>query len=60
MAGFQASTRLFEGIMYIVVVVVGALFLIKGEGGITVADYMAYLMFVSILLTSFRRIVEFA
>ncbi len=60
MAGFQASTRLFEGIMYIVVVVVGALFLIKGDGGITVADYMAYLMFVSMLLTSIRRIVEFA
>ncbi len=60
MAGFQASTRLFEGIMYIVVVVVGALFIMKGEGGITVADYMAYLMFVSTLLTSIRRIVEFA
>ena len=60
MAGFQASTRLFEGIMYIVVVIVGALFLMKGEGGITVADYMAYLMFVSTLLTSIRRIVEFA
>ena len=60
MAGFQASTRLFEGIMYIVVVVVGALFIMKGEDGITVADYMAYLMFVSTLLTSIRRIVEFA
>ena len=60
MAGFQASTRLFEGIMYIIVVVVGALFIMKGENGITVADYMAYLMFVSTLLTSIRRIVEFA
>ena len=60
MAGFQASTRLFEGIMYIIVVVVGALFIMKGEGGITIADYMAYLMFVSTLLTSIRRIVEFA
>lgn len=58
MAGFQASTRLFDGIMYIVVVVAGALFIING--GITVADYMAYLMFVSTLLTSIRRIVEFA
>lgn len=64
MAGFQASTRLFEGLMYIVVVVVGALFILNGDGGVTkgisVADYMAYLMFVSTLLTSIRRIVEFA
>lgn len=60
MAGFQASTRLFDGLMYIVVVVIGALFILKGEGGITVPDYMAYLMFVSTLLASIRRIVEFA
>ncbi len=64
MAGFQSSTRLFEGIMYIVVVVVGALFLLYGDGGVTsgisVADYAAYLLFVSTLITSIRRIVEFA
>ena len=58
MAGFQSSTRLFDGIMYIVVVVVGAIFMIKDH--ITAADYMAYLLFVSTLLTSIRRIVEFA
>ena len=58
MAGFQSSTRLFEGIIYIVVVVAGALFIING--GIGVADYAAYLLFVSTLITSIRRIVEFA
>ncbi len=58
MAGFQSSTRLFDGIMYIVVVVAGALFMIHGS--ITAADYVAYLMFVTTLLTSIRRIVEFA
>lgn len=58
MAGFQSSTRLFEGIIYIVVVVAGALFIING--GISVADYTAYLLFVSTLITSIRRIVEFA
>ena len=57
MAGFHSSTRLFDGIMYIAVVVAGALFLIRG--GITVADYTAYLLYVSALLTSVRRIVEF-
>ncbi len=63
MAGFQSSTRLFDGIMYIVVVAVGGLFMINGEGSrlgsITPADYIAYLMFVTTLLTSVRRIVEF-
>ncbi len=58
MAGFQSSTRLFDGIMYIVVVVAGALFMIRGS--INAADYVAYLMFVTTLLTSIRRIVEFA
>lgn len=58
MAGFQSSTRLFDGVMYIVVVVAGAFFMMKGD--INAADYLAYLMFVTTLLTSIRRIVEFA
>lgn len=57
MAGFQSTTRLFDGIMYITVVVAGALFMINGK--ITPADLMAYLLYVSTLLTSIRRIVEF-
>lgn len=58
MAGFQSSTRLFDGVMYIVVVVAGAFFMMRGS--INAADYVAYLMFVTTLLTSIRRIVEFA
>lgn len=58
MAGFHGTTRLFDGIMYIAVVMVGGLFLIGG--GITIADYTAYLLYVSTLLTSVRRIVEFS
>ncbi len=57
MAGFATTTRIFDGVMYIVVVVAGALFLINGT--ITTADYIAYLLYVSTLLTSIRRIVEF-
>ena len=63
MGGFTSSTRLFDGIMYIVVVAIGALFMLPGApefARITPADYVAYLMFVSTLLTSIRRIVEFA
>ena len=58
MAGFQSSTRLFDGIMYIVVVTAGGFFMLNGK--ITAPDYVAYLMFVTTLLTSIRRIVEFA
>ena len=57
MASFQSTTRLFDGIMYIAVVVAGALFLRRDM--ITIADFMAYLLYVTTLLTSIRRIVEF-
>lgn len=58
MAGFHTTTKVFDGLMYIIVVTVGAMFIIKG--GITIADYTAYLLYVSTLLASVRRIVEFA
>lgn len=60
MAGFHSVTRLFDGLMFIVVVVLGALFLIRGEGGITAPDYIAYILFVQTLLTSIRRLIEFS
>ena len=58
MAGFMCSTRLFDGVMYILVVVLGAFLLNRRE--ITAADYIAFIMFVSTLLGSVRRIVEYA
>jgi len=57
MGGFSTSTRVFDGLMYIVVVVAGALFMINGQ--IAAPDYIAYLLYVQTLLTSIRRIVEF-
>ena len=57
LAGFGSSTRFFDGLMYIVVVVAGALFMIGGH--ISAPDFVAYLLYVSTLLTSIRRIVEF-
>ena len=57
MAGFQTTTRVFDGLMYIVVVVAGALFMVGGH--ISPGDYMAYLLYVTTLLTAIRRIVEF-
>ena len=58
MAGFNTVTRLFEGIMYITVVVAGALFL--KDGKLAVGDYTAFLLYISTLLTSIRRIVDFS
>lgn len=57
MAGFHSVTRLFDGIMYILVVVLGALYMIHGE--ISASDLVAYLLYVTTLLASIRRIVEF-
>ncbi len=57
MGAFQSCTRLFDGVMYILVVAAGAVFLMNRA--ITAADYVAYLMFVTTLITSVRRIVEF-
>ncbi|MBI4855926.1 MAG: ABC transporter ATP-binding protein [Acetobacterium woodii] len=58
MAGFQTTTRLFDGLMYLLVVVFGGIFMINGT--INPGDYIAYLMYVTTLLASIRRIVEFA
>ena len=57
MAGFHSVTRMFDGIMYILVVCVGAIFMIRGR--ITAADLVAYLLYVTTLLASVRRLVEF-
>ena len=57
MAAFQTSTRVFDGVMYIVVVVIGAIFMISET--IRPGDYVAYLLYVSTLLASVRRIIEF-
>ncbi len=58
MGGFHSSTRLFDGIMYITVITAGGFFMVAKK--ISAPDYIAYVMFVSTLITSIRRIVEFA
>ena len=57
MARFQASTRFFDGVMYVVIIIAGSLFMIKGH--ITAADLVAYLLYIQTLITSIRRLVEF-
>lgn len=58
MATFQTATRAFDGLMYLVVILAGGLFLINGQ--ITPGDLVAYTMYVSTLIATIRRIIEFA
>lgn len=58
MAAFQTSTRLFDGLMYLVVILAGGLFLVYGK--ISAGDMVAYVLYVSTLIATIRRIVEFA
>ena len=57
MAAFATSNRIFDGLMYIVVVIIGALQI--REGRLTAAEFTAYLLYANMLLNSIRRIVEF-
>lgn len=57
MALFQASTRFFDGVMYVAIITIGALFMINGH--ITAADLVAYLLYIQTLITSIRKLVEF-
>lgn len=57
MAGFHSTTRFFEGFMYISVIVAGSLFLMYQK--ITVADFAAYILYISTLTASIRTIINF-
>lgn len=49
--------RLFDSIMYITVVALGAVFLMNGQ--ITPGDYMAYLLYTTVLLNTVSRLAQF-
>ncbi len=58
MAAFQNTIRMFDGLMYVVVIVAGGIFMIKRL--IAPADLVAYTLYVTTLLATIRRIIEFA
>ena len=58
MGAFNTSTRLFDGLMYLVVILAGGLSLVYGK--ITAGDLVAYMLYVTTLIATIRRIVEFA
>lgn len=57
MGQFSAGVQAVDGVMYIVIVVVGAIALIYGK--INVGDFTAYLLYVTSLLASIKTIVTF-
>lgn len=58
MAAFQTTTRLFDGVMYLSVLVDGGVFMVKGL--IQPGDLVAYMLYVTTLIATIRRIIEFA
>ncbi len=58
MGAFQTTVRMFDGLMYLLVLVAGSLFMLKGL--IDPGDLVAYIMYVSTLIATIRRIIEFA
>ncbi|MEG1068896.1 MAG: ABC transporter ATP-binding protein, partial [Ruthenibacterium sp.] len=58
MAAFSTTTRLFDGLMYLVVIVAGGIFVVKQL--ISPGDLVAYIMYVTTLLATVRRIIEFS
>lgn len=57
MAGFGTVNRIFDAIMYTMIIGIGG-FLIKA-GKISAGDMIAYVLFASSLLTTIKRIVDF-
>ena len=58
MAIFSTTNRLFDGMMYLMVIVAGGIFLTKGL--ISAGDLVAYTLYVSTMIATIRRIIEFA
>ncbi len=58
MAQFNATTKIFEGAMYLAVILAGSLFLYYGQ--LEAGDLVAYTLYVATLITTIRRIIEFA
>lgn len=58
MAMFHTAVKVFDGIMYLLVVVAGGYFMTKGI--IAPGDLVAYMLYVTTLIATIRRIIEFA
>lgn len=57
MAGFNTVNRAIDGLMYLIVIVFGGVQMIRGM--LDPGDMLAYVMYVTALLTTVKRIIEF-
>ncbi|MDE7114194.1 MAG: ABC transporter ATP-binding protein, partial [Acetatifactor sp.] len=55
---FQTTVRLFDGLMYLTVVVAGGIFMVNGL--VAPGDLVAYMLYVTTMIATIRRIIEFA
>lgn len=58
MAGFHAIERLFDGLIYLSIILAGGIFVLQEK--ITPGDLAAFVLYATTLLQTIRRIVEFA
>ena len=57
MALFQTTVKMFDGVMYLAVIVAGGFFMIKGL--VAPGDLVAFMLYVTTLIATIRRIIEF-
>lgn len=57
MAAFQTSVKVFDGLMHVIALTAGGIFMIKGF--IEPGDLVAYMLYVTTLIATIRKIIEF-
>ncbi len=57
MAAFHSTTRLLNGSMNLLVLILGAIFLSRGE--LTTGEFASYLLYINLLLATVTRLVDF-
>lgn len=57
MAGFNSVTRNFDGLMYLIVIIGGGWAMMRGE--ILPGDMVVYIMYVTTMVATVRRIIDF-
>ena len=58
MSQFHTAVKAFDGLIYLAVLVAGGIFMVKGW--ILPGDLVAYMLYVTTLIATIRRIIEFA
>lgn len=58
LSAFHAITRIYDALMYVVIILVGGIFLINGS--LPPGDLFAFVLYANVLTATIRRIVEFS